>query len=47
MDDKRVVMRSDCNVSCLVTSGYITAGKSRVVSGNLFCREKNTPIFRA
>jgi len=45
MADKRVVMRSDCNVSCLVTSGYVTVGKSRLVSGNLFCRkEKDTDL---
>jgi hypothetical protein len=35
MADDRVVMRSDCNVSCLVTSGYVTAGNSWLVSGYL------------
>jgi hypothetical protein len=39
MPDKRVVMRSDYNESCLVTSGYVTAGKSRL-SGNRFAGKK-------
>jgi hypothetical protein len=35
MAGDRVVVRSDCNVSCLDTSGYITARNSRLVSGYL------------
>jgi hypothetical protein len=32
MADDRLIQRSDYNVSCLDTSGYVTAGNSRVVS---------------
>ena len=35
MADDRVVMRSDCVVSCLDTYGYVTAGNRRLVSGYL------------
>ena len=41
--DDRVVMQSDCNVWFLDTSGYVTAGNSRLVSGYLFCRKKRQP----
>ena len=41
MADYVVVMRSDCNVSCLDTSGYVTAGNSRLVSGYLCFVENN------
>ena len=33
MVDYGVVMRSDCNVSCLDTSGYVTAGNIRLARG--------------
>jgi len=32
MADDRVIQRSDCNVSCLDSSGSVTAGNSRTVS---------------
>ena len=35
MADDRVVMRSDCKVSCLDSSDYITGRHSRLVSGYL------------
>jgi hypothetical protein len=35
MANDGVVMRNDCNVSCLDTSGYVTAGNSRLVCGCL------------
>ena len=43
MSDDRVVIRSHCNVLCQDTSGYVTAGNSRLVSGYLFCRGKQQP----
>ena len=33
MADDRVVMRSDCDASCLDTAGYVTAENSRLASG--------------
>ena len=41
MADDRVVMRSDCSVSCLDTSGYVTAGNSRLVRGYMCFVGKN------
>ena len=32
MVDERMIMRNDFDLLCLATSGYVTAGKSRVVS---------------
>ena len=43
MTDYGVVMRSDCNVSCIDTSGHVTAGNSLLVSGYLFCRKQRHP----
>jgi hypothetical protein len=37
MAECRVVMRCDCNVSCLDTSGYVTARNSRLISRYHFC----------
>jgi hypothetical protein len=33
MADDRVVMRSDCDASCLDTAGYVAAENSRLASG--------------
>ena len=33
MANDRLIMRSDCNVSCLDTLGYVTAGNSRLARG--------------
>jgi hypothetical protein len=41
MTEDRVVMRSECNVSCLDTSGYVTAGNSQLVSGYVCFVGKN------
>jgi hypothetical protein len=46
MADYGVVMRNDCNVSCLDTSCYDSVGNSRLVSGYLCFVGKNDTHFQ-